>query len=337
MKLIARASALLALEITNVNAHAIYKSRRDIPNVGHHTSKPPNSLSHNTLTKEPVRGNISSIASWTLAALAYGSITASNTSSELGYLCENFNQLSSRYSAAFSEPSGDMSKFAREAICSASKVTDPSPEPLAQNNIWYMKSYLAASFVIQGYNGNLLNSSYYANMCWYLESSLLQGLWAPCGDTDESGVDVESSFCASAGYYGKEDYFRYTNATQATDGVREADRLVTTLMGRVLKLLLSSEQQFEYLCRNFARYEPGIRSLGLVSQMAREEVCGNGGVVELGVAKQSLLAAMTNLFGFQLLMGGECSGLSKIPMPKSEQGWVSKGWLRRRQDSCQGL
>jgi hypothetical protein len=259
------------------------------------------------LPKESVRGNISSIASWTLAALAYGSITASNTSSELGYLCENFNNLSSRYSTAFPEPSGDMSKFAREAICSASKAADPSPEPLAQNNLWYMKSYLAASFVIQGYNGNLLNSSYYANMCWYLESSLLQGLWAPCGDTDESGVDVESSFCASAGYYGKDDYSRYTNATQATDSVMEADRLVTMLMGKVLKLLLSSEKQFEYLCRNFARYEPGIRSLGLLSQVAREEICGNGGVVELGVAKQSLLTAMTNLFSFQLLMGGNAA------------------------------
>ena len=264
------------------------------------------------LPKEPVRGNISSIASWTLAALAYGSITASNTSSELGYLCENFNELSSRYNTAFPEPSGDMSKFAREAICSASKVANPSPEPLAQNNLWYMKSYLAASFVIQGYNGNLLNSSYYANMCWYLESSLLQGLWAPCRDTDESGVDVESSFCASAGYYGKDDYSRYTNATQATDGMMEADRLVTALMGKVLKLLLSSEKQFEYLCKNFARYEPGIRSLGLLSQVAREEICGNGGIVELGFAKQSLLTAMTDLFSFQLLMGGNAADYPKF-------------------------
>lgn len=239
-------------------------------------------------------------------------------------MCENFNDLSERYYAAFPEPSGDMARFARDAVCGKAKEKNPSPEPLSYWNLWEMKSYLAGSFIIQSYAGNYQNSSYYAELCWFLESTLLTGLWAPCPDTEESGVDAESSFCASAGYYGKDDYSRYTTATQPPEIIHQANVLVSRLMAYVLQILLKSKTQVQYLCDNFGKYAPGIKSLGLVDDVIKDQVCGTMVVVELDVAKKGLLAAMTELFSFQLLKGGSDARFPKYLCEVLEKDGLAK-------------
>ncbi|KAF2733976.1 hypothetical protein EJ04DRAFT_553038 [Polyplosphaeria fusca] len=289
MRLLTLPCALLALA-SQTQCSTIPHRQRDIPNPGQHT----------------MRGNISAIASWTYAALAYATISTTNTT-ELSYLCANAAPLSSRYLSAFPETSGDVSKFAREAICNAAR-TPPSPSPL-----WYMKSYLAAAFTAQSYYGDRLNTTYYAQLCWFVESSLLAGVWVPCADTQESGVDAEGSFCASAGYYDKGDYSWYTNATQTGEVVGEAGGLVSRVMARVVGVVLGSERQREWVCGNLGRFAEGLGRIGLKREVVEEEVCGRGkGVVEVQKARGELLSAMTDLFAFQLLKGGSDRGYPKF-------------------------
>lgn len=251
-----------------------------------------------------MRGNISSIASWAYAALAYATITASNSTTELTYLCNNFNDTSSRYYYAFPESSGDMAKLARNAVCAASKSANPAPQPVWDNTLWYLKSYLAGMFTVQGYYGKFRDTQYYMDMCWYLESSLLRGLWLPCRDTQESAVDAESSYCASAGYYAKGDYSKYTNATQPPEIAHQADVLVTKMLTSVLKVVLKKQEQIEYICANWDRFEPGVKSLGAVSEVVENMVCKDKEVVEVEQARKDQLGAMTELFIFQLLNAG---------------------------------
>ncbi|KAF1952541.1 hypothetical protein CC80DRAFT_538215 [Byssothecium circinans] len=317
MKLTTPTTAFIALASAGPNAPLTTPQRRDVPNVGEHTStstiySPKITLMH------PVRGNISSIAAWTYNALAYAIVTASNSTRDLTYLCANFNAISPRLYTAFPEPSGDIAAFARSTLCSSSTSNPPAPLPIWYNTLWYMKSYLAGIFTVQGYYGKpfvneIENGQFYADMCWYLEGSLLRGLWAPNRDTDESGVDVESSWCAMSGYYGKGDYSMYTNASVPDNTAKEVDVLVSKLMARALKLVLAEKAQVEYICAHYMRFEAGAKGLGLVSEVVWEIVCGEGnrGVVEVGKAKGELLGAMTELFVLQLLEGGNYKGYHK--------------------------
>ncbi|KAF2123204.1 hypothetical protein BDV96DRAFT_562103 [Lophiotrema nucula] len=189
-----------------------------------------------------------------------------------------------------------------------------------------MKSYLAAAFIAQSYYGDLHNSTYAANLCWYVESSLLEGLWIPTPDAGHGAVDAESSFCATSGYYGKDEYFQYTNATQTADAVVAVSGLVTKVMARVLQVVLKSEDEVEYICTNFGRWEKRIDELGIVSNTLKEEVCGGDGKAkDLAEAKTALLGAMTDLYSFQLLHAGNaadypewlCDSLKKDGLTKA--------------------
>ncbi|KAF2642682.1 hypothetical protein P280DRAFT_516451 [Massarina eburnea CBS 473.64] len=294
-------AALIAVALTNTNASTTTQ-KRDIPNVGETT----------------MRGNISSIAAWAYNAFAYAIVTASNSTSDLTYLCTTFNTTSTRLYTAFPETSGDIGTFARRTICDASTANPPAPLPIWYNTLWYLKSYLGGIFTVQGYYGKpfdkeIDNGPFYASMCWYLEASLMRGLWAPNRDTDESGVDVESSWCAASGYYSKGPYSTYTNESVSVDVAHQADVLVSRLVAYMLKLVLKEQEQVDYICTNYARFKPGIAGLGLVSSVFRGLVCGEGnkGIVEVQKAKLELLDAMTDLFILQLLEAGNYKGYYK--------------------------
>lgn len=252
--------------------------------------------------------NISAIVSWSYAALAHATVTISNNTNELTYLCTNFDDLSSRYYTAFAQPNGDVAKLAKEAICDASKSKNPSPLPVPQNMLWYMKMYTAGILNVQAYSAKKANPNWYFDMCIYLETSLLRGLWAPCLDTDEGGVDVESGFCAAAGYFGKGPFSKYTNATQPASIAREADTLMSKFMARVFMVLVKDRKQIDYVCKNWGKYDVGMQKQGLVASAAKEIVCGQGKVVELKKAQMDLSNDMTELFIFQTLHAGNKEG-----------------------------
>ena len=121
-------------------------------------------------------------------------------------------------------------------------------------------------------------------------------------------MDVESSFCAASGYYQKDVYFQYTKEEQTPEVVQEGNVLVSRLMGALVRVLVESEEQVEYLCGNFGKWAGGIRSLGLVDGVVKESVCGKKEVVELESAKKGLFDAWTDLFTFQLLKAGNDKG-----------------------------
>ncbi|PVH98841.1 hypothetical protein DM02DRAFT_629922 [Periconia macrospinosa] len=293
-------AALLALGLPSASASTIPLDKRTIYG--------PGSITNN---EAPGR-NISSIYSWTYAALAHATNTISNSTSELTYLCANFNALSSRYYTAYSQPDGDVAKLAKEAICSASTSKPPSRLPVPQNELWYMKLYTAGIFNVQAYAAKSATTQWYFDMCWFLEASLLRGLWAPCLDTDEGGVDVESGFCATAGYFSKGPFSTYTSATQPVSVVDEVGVLMSKVMARVFRVLAKEPQQIDYVCNNWARYEAGVQKTGLVASTVKELVCGQKEkIVEMAKAKEELKSAMTDLFIFQVLKAGDVQGYYK--------------------------
>ncbi|CAI6332790.1 unnamed protein product [Periconia digitata] len=293
MKLFAPVAALLALGLSGTNASTIPLTKRTIYGPG------------GIMTPGQ---NISAITAWTYAAFAHATNTISNSTTELTYLCKNFDDLSSRYYTAFTQPNGDVAKLAKEAICSASKAKNPSPLPVAKNQLWYVKYYTAGVLNAQAYAAKTPTPNWFFDMCYYIEATLLRGLWAPCLDTDEGGVDVESGFCASAGYYSKGPFSTYTSATQPADIARQADVLMSKVMGAVFKLLAKDTSQIDYVCNNWAKYEAGIGKTGLVASTLKEQVCGQKKVVEVKQAKADLASQMTDLFIFQLLKAGNTDG-----------------------------
>lgn len=246
--------------------------------------------------------------SWTYAALAHATVTISNRTDELSYLCKNFDDLSSRYYTAFAQPDGDVAKLAKEAICDASKSKNPSPLPIPQNMLWYMKLYTAGIFNVQAYASKNASTQWYFDMCFYLEASLLRGLWAPCLDTDEGGVDVESGFCATAGYFQKGPFSTYTNATQPANIAHQADVLMSKVMAGVFKVLAKDSKQIQYVCDNWGKYESGMQKTGLVPSTIKDIVCGQKKVIAVQQAKSHLANLMTDLFIFQILKAGDTKG-----------------------------
>jgi hypothetical protein len=78
-----------------------------------------------------------------------------------------------------------------------------------------VQSFLSGVSTLQTYAGNKYNSSYYGNMCYHLEESLMRGLRMP-GETEVGSpqqVDVKGSLCASGGWYGKTLGSTYTAPT----------------------------------------------------------------------------------------------------------------------------
>jgi hypothetical protein len=193
-----------------------------------------------------------------------------------------------------------------------------------------MKSYMAAIFTVQTYYGDLYNNTYLFNMCWYVESSLLPGVWAPCKDTEESAVDAESSMCARSGYYMKDPLFQYTNATQ-TEAVKGfANQYVTWVMQAALRILVGTEEQVEYLCKAFSSrgkggYLKGFSDLGLYAAILSYDYCGGTerGVWEVERAKKHLLATMTDLFTYQALLGGNAKEYPKFLCDGLKAGGLS--------------
>lgn len=178
-----------------------------------------------------------------------------------------------------------------------------------------MKSYMAGIFAIQGYAGKPSdkeseNAQFYADMCWYLESSLLTGLWAPCRDTDEAGTDVESSWCAMSGYFGKGPFSQYDGGNVTAEVAAQADVLVSQVMARVFKVVVKEAAQTEYICENYEKYKEGITGLGLVSSVVEEWICAEHSrqVMPVVQARSELLDSMTNLFIWQLLHAGTYPG-----------------------------
>ncbi|KAK3207167.1 hypothetical protein GRF29_103g63361 [Pseudopithomyces chartarum] len=215
--------------------------------------------------------DVSNVVAWTYAALAHATITVSNSTSELTYLCKNFDTLSSRYYTAFASPDGDVAQLAKDAICAASKSSNPSPLPVPQNMLWYMKMYTGGIFNMQAYSAKTPSTKWYFDMCYYVEASLLKGLWAPCRDsTDEGGVDVEGGFCVAAGYFGKGPFSKYTDAAQSADSARQANILMSKFMASVFKVIAGEKKQIEYVCNNWKRYEPGFGKTSLVASTVKE-------------------------------------------------------------------
>ena len=96
--------------------------------------------------------DVGNVVAWTYAALAHAAITVSNSTSELTYLCKNFDNLSSRYSTTYASLNTNVTKLAKEAICDASKSSNPSPLPVPQNMLWYMKMYTGGILNLQAYS-----------------------------------------------------------------------------------------------------------------------------------------------------------------------------------------
>ena len=257
------------------------------------------------IIEAPNPRDVSNVVAWTYAALAHATITVSNSTSELTYLCKNFDTLSSRYYTAFASPDGDVAKLAKDAICAASKSSNPSPLPVPQNMLWYMKMYTGGIFNMQAYSAKTPSTKWYFDMCYYVEASLLKGLWAPCRDsTDEGGVDVEGGFCVAAGYFGKGPFSKYTDAAQSADSARQANILMSKFMASVFKVIAGEKKQIEYVCNNWKRYEPGFGKTSLVASTVKEMVCASIKVVDVKQAKLDLYNQMTDLFVFQILRAG---------------------------------
>lgn len=170
-------------------------------------------------------------------------------------------------------------------------------------------------FAIEGYGGKPFdkeaeNTQFYADMCWYTESTLLRGLWAPDFDTGEGSVDVESAWCILSGYYGKGEWSQYNAGNVTANVAAQADALVSRVLARVFKMVVKEQQQIDYVCKNYARYEEGITGLGLVSSVVEDLICAekNRKVVELVQARNDMLEAMTDLYILQLLNSGSYQG-----------------------------
>ena len=174
-----------------------------------------------------------------------------------------------------------------------------------------MKMYTAGIFNVQAYSAKNATSQWYFDMCYYLEASLLRGLWAPCRDTDEGGVDVESGFCATAGYFGKGPYSKYTDAVQPTDMARQADVYMSKVMSSVFKVVAKESKQVEYVCKNWTKFGAGLQKTGLVPDVVKELVCGQTKVVDMKQAKSDLFSQMTDLFIFQILRAANYEGYYK--------------------------
>ena len=257
----------------------------------------------------PTPRDVGNVVAWTYAALAHAAITVSNSTSELTYLCKNFDNLSSRYWTTYASLDTNVTKLAKEAVCDASKSSNPSPLPVPQNMLWYMKMYTGGVLNLQAYSAKTLSKSWYSRMCYLVEASLLKGLWAPSRDpTDEGGVDVEGGFCVGAGYFGKGPFSKYTDAFQSTDVARQADVLMSKVMARVFKLAAGEKKQFEYVCNNWKRFEPGFSKTGLVASAVKEIVCGTTKEVDVNQAKLDLQSQTTDLFVFQILRAGNYEG-----------------------------
>ncbi|KAF2006058.1 hypothetical protein P154DRAFT_606393 [Amniculicola lignicola CBS 123094] len=268
-------------------------------------------------------GTPSEVSSWTLATLAHSLRTISNNTNQLTYLCTNFNTLVSRYVSAFppSPPSDDVTAFARKAICDASKAAVPSPEPqdVRGGALYAMRTYLSGIFTLTAMKGSWLNYTYYANMCWYLETSLLRGVWVPSPDTLEGTVDSESSFCAASGfYYAKgRGYSWYTDAEQPAAVARAGNFFVSKMLVRLVQLLIQKKEQVDWICENLGT--EGIAKLGLDAGVLANEICGGERrVVDAAVAKKKVLEAQRELFTFQLMNGGNDPGRNETTDPEYE-------------------
>lgn len=142
-------------------------------------------------------------------------------------------------------------------------------------------------------------------------------LWMPSELTHGSGVDVEGSFCARAGYYDKGPGSTYTNETAmpSDSAIQETTVLVSRLLAKAVRVHLYSEEQASYICSNWDGDEgigQGVRSLGLTEDVVWSVICadegrgehGGGRIVGVEEARREMLEAMRQLYVMQLLNSG---------------------------------
>jgi hypothetical protein len=260
-----------------------------------------------------VTGDFTEISSWSAAAIAYAVTGSSPNAASLRHVCDNFTALTTRWVSAYHTPYGDVLAFAQSAVCAAANGERDPRLPLGEANLsptYAIKTFLSGIFTIQAYHGDVNNQTYYSYQCWYLEDSLLEGLWLPNPGPDDSGriggggVDVESSFCANSGGYAKGLHTQYTTSKVSSEIQRQAGIFVSEYLARGVKLLLKDEEQIEVACRTVREWKSGIKKFGLEVDVVEKVLCDGRGVLELEQATQEILDAMTKLFAFQLLHGG---------------------------------
>lgn len=258
-------------------------------------------------------GDFTEISSWSAAAIAYAVVGSSPNTTSLRYVCDDFISLTTRWLDVYPAPYGDVLAFAKSAVCSAANGERDPRLPLGELNLqptYSLKTFLSGIFTIQAYHIDVNNQTYYSYQCWYLEDSLLEGLWLPNPGPDENGkigdggVDVESSFCANSGGYAKGPHTQYTTAHVSAEVQKQAGILVSELLAKGVKLLLKDEDQKKIACRTVREWKNGIKKLGLEADTIETVLCDGSGILELENASREFLSAMTNLFSFQLIHGG---------------------------------
>ncbi|CAI6323077.1 unnamed protein product [Periconia digitata] len=291
-------AVLATLGSANSDVHPRSLTKRGIPYAGN----------------SPTWGNLSYVTSWTYTSLAYTALEASNSTSELTWLCDNFNETSSRYVETFPDYN-DITKISREVICDAVHAGLPPPSPIWFNNLWHMKTFMGGVFAVQGYGGTPFdkqgdNIQFFADMCWYVENSLLTGLWAPIRETEQGAIDVESAWCILSGYFGAGDWSQYNAGNVSAEVAAQADLLVSKVMARVFKVVAKEQKQIDYVCDNYERYREGIARMKLDTSAIEELICAgqNREVVQAAQAKTEMLDAMTDLYIFQMLHAGTYEG-----------------------------
>lgn len=270
-----------------------------------------------------MHGNTSEISSWTAAAISYAIAGSAPSRTDLQYICTNFDTLTSRYATSFASSYGDVLAFSKSAICSAANNQRDPLHPAGDDPfitpLWFMKTFLAGTFTLQAYAGDAKNTSYFADMCWLLEDSLLVGLWAPGPDVNGSGVDVESSFCASAGGYAKGEYTKYTDEPVNKEVEAQAGRLVSEVVARGVKMVASSDEQVKTICEKLGEWGEGIKKMTLDPDVIEKVMCEKKEALPAEKASAEFLGAMSRLFTFQLLNAGNYPGLPEVSYPSHRQ------------------
>jgi hypothetical protein len=249
-----------------------------------------------------VTGDFTEISSWSTAAIAYAIVSSSPNADLLRHVCDNFVPLTTRWLAAYPAPYGNVLAFAKAAVCSTANGGRDPRLPLRESHLpptYSLKTFLSGIFTIQAYNVDVNNQTYYSYQCWYLEDSLLEGLWRPNPGPDENrnigggGVDVESSFCANSGGYAKGPHTQYTTSKVPSEVQQQVRILISELLARGVKLLLKDEKQTYIACRTVREWENTIKKLGLEVDVVETVLCDGRGVLDLVEASQEFLNVMT--------------------------------------------
>ncbi|KAH7112138.1 hypothetical protein B0J11DRAFT_619735 [Dendryphion nanum] len=248
-------------------------------------------------------GNTTEIQAWVAAGLAYPIINALGTHSpSLKYLCSNFDSLTTRFAAL--SPADDILWISKQAICDGANTPD---DWNSRNQRNWMSLFTSGIFGLTALAGTNKDKEDYASMCYYIEETLLRGMWMPYRDDDWMLTDVESSFCVLAGYYGTGPGWEYLEKTVRPPAAiqQKVTTLLSRFQARALQVVIREQGWVEYICGGFGTFALGLKGMGLDAEAIEDVLCKSGDkVVGIETAVKNLKDIRTELFIVQLMNAG---------------------------------